>query len=76
MKKKYPVTTDFLYVRNFISQYFKLQKRETLIIKYRNSNNDPYTLIDDLSKGFDYYGIKTGSQVSFEYANFNEEDQF
>jgi hypothetical protein len=61
MKKKYPATTDFLYVRNYISQCFKLQKRETLIIKYRHSNNEPYNVIEDLSKGFDYYGIKTGS---------------
>jgi 5'(3')-deoxyribonucleotidase len=74
MRKTYPITTDFLYIRNWIKQYFKFKKKENIVIKYRNDSHDAYTLVDDLTKGLDYYGIKTGSQIAIEEIGLEEED--
>lgn len=61
--KKYPITTDFLYIRNWISQYFKIKNKESIILKFRNDRREPYEEIDDLTKGLDFYGMKDGSEV-------------
>lgn len=64
--KKYPITTDFLYIRNWICQYFKIKKKDKVVLKFRNDTREPYEEIDDLTKGLDFYGMKEGSEILIE----------
>jgi hypothetical protein len=64
--KTYPITTDFLYIRTWVSQTFKLKDRERIVMKYKVRAHDVFEEVDDLSKGMDFYGFKTGSQVVIE----------
>lgn len=73
VKKTYPITTDFLYIRNWLKQYFKFKRKEKIQMKYRHQSNEPFAFIDDLTKGLDYYGIKTGSYINVEELD-EEED--
>jgi hypothetical protein len=43
-------------------------------IKFRNHSNEPFNLVDDLTKGLDYYGIKTGSEITVEEFGQDEEE--
>lgn len=65
-RKRYPITTDFLYIRNFICQYFKLKNKGSVVLKFRNDPRGVYEEVDDLTKGLDFYGIKDGSYVLVE----------
>jgi hypothetical protein len=43
-----------------------MKKKEAIELRFRNTPNDPFVLIDDLTKGLDYYGIKSGTHISIE----------
>ena len=66
LSKNFPRTTDFLYIRNWVSQTFKLPNKEAIIIKFKNGHNQIYENIDDMTKSIDYYDIKDNADVIIE----------
>ena len=74
-RKKYPITTDFLYIRNWVKQFFKAKNKEDIVFKARSREGDPYELIDDLTKGLDFYGLKDGSEILVEMKDEAQEEK-
>jgi Leucine-rich repeat (LRR) protein len=66
LSKNFPRTTDFLYIRNWVSQTFKLPNKEAIVIKFKNGHNQVYENIDDMTKSIDYYDIKDNADVIVE----------
>lgn len=66
LAKNFPRTTDFLYIRNWVSQTFKLPNKEAIVIKFKNGHNQIYENIDDMTKSIDYYDIKDNADVVVE----------
>jgi len=64
--KKYPITTDFLYIRNWVSYVFNIKQKDKIIMQFKVRQNDVFDEIDDLSKGLDFYGFKDGTQVTID----------
>ena len=63
LSKTFPKTTDFLYIRNWVSQIFKLPNKELITIKFRNSQYQVYEDIDDMTKNIEYYDLKENADV-------------
>ncbi len=66
LSKNFPRTTDFLYIRNWVSQTFKLPNKEAIAIKFKNGHNQVFENIDDMTKSIDYYDIKDNADVIVE----------
>ena len=64
--KTFPRTTDFLYIRNWVSQTFKITNKEGIVLKFKNKHSQVYELIDDMTKTIDFYDIHDNADVIIE----------
>lgn len=64
--KSYPKSTDFLYIRNFISQMFKLKTKELIVMKFKNPQSKQFETIDDMQKTIEFYDIMDNAEIIVE----------
>lgn len=66
VSKTFPRSTDFLYIRNWVSQTFKIKNKEAITIKFKNSQQHLYENIDDFTKTIEFYDLKDNADVLIE----------
>lgn len=64
--KIFPKSTDFLYIRNWVSQTFKIKNKELIHMKFKNTQGQVYEPIEDLAKTIEFYDIKDNADLLVE----------
>lgn len=64
--KIFPRSTDFLYIRNWVSQTFKIKNKEMIQMKFKNTQAQVYEQIEDLAKTIEFYDIKDNADLLVE----------
>lgn len=66
ISKVFPRTTDFLYIRNWVSQTFQIKNKEAITMKFKNSHAQIYEAIEDWTKSIEFYDIKDNADCIVE----------
>lgn len=66
ISKLFPRSTDFLYIRNWVSQTFKIKNKEMIQMKFKNTQGQVYEAIEDLAKTIEFYDIKDNADLLVE----------
>ena len=67
ISKILPRTTDFMYIRNWVSQTFKIKNKDMIQMKFKNGGHSQvYQLIDDLNKNIEFYDIRDNADLLVE----------
>lgn len=61
--KKFAMSENFMFIRQWAGQTFKLFNMSLSDLKFRNHEKDCYELIEDDTKNLDYYGLVEGSEI-------------
>ena len=64
--KIFPRSTDFLYIRNWVSQTFKVKNKDLIQMKFKNTHSQVYEALDDLAKTIEFYDIKDNADLLVE----------
>lgn len=64
--KVFPRSTDFLYIRNWVSQTYKIKNKEAIAMKFKNGHSQVYEEIDDMAKTIEFYDIKDNADLLIE----------
>lgn len=66
ISKLFPRSTDFLYIRNWVSQIYKIKNKEAIAMKFKNGNSQVYDHIDDMTKTIEFYDVQDNADMIIE----------
>ena len=66
ISKRFPPSTDFLYIRAWIASTFKIKNKESITIRFKNTHQGVYETIEDLNKTIEYYDLQNDADVIIE----------
>lgn len=66
ISKRFPPSTDFLYIRAWVSSTFKIKNKESITLRFKNSHQGVYENIEDFNKTIEYYDLQNDADVIVE----------
>ena len=68
MQKKFPASTDLLYIRSWAKQWFKIKDVNAVDIKFRNNTKDVFETIPEnqMTKDLNYFGVQSNAEFIFD----------